>query len=88
MENALAAYLRAINGTGSHWYPSQEDAPRLGPTPQYMPNHMFDDRNIVQPPNEAARNPWFDPIDPFERGTGMFYNALSPRSITNTPRFR
>jgi hypothetical protein len=53
-----------------------------------MPNHMFDDRNIVQPPNEAARNPWFDPIDPFERGTGMFYNALSPRSITNTPRFR
>jgi len=91
--NALALSLldymsmaHPVNGTGSHWYPSQDEVPRVGPTPQFVPDYMFDDRNALAPP-EYARNLNFDRMDPYERQRGMYYRGnVEQPGLSQFPR--
>jgi hypothetical protein len=50
------ALMRRTNGTGSHWYPSDQEAGRrVYPTPQFIPDHLFEDNIFAMPLDPAAR---------------------------------
>lgn len=61
-------------GNGAHWYPSDEQQPKMPPIPPIIEN--FQDNLLVTPPHGGIRNSLsFDLMDPYERGAGRFYQS-------------
>ena len=78
--------VRRVNGTGSHWYPSREEMPRSGPTPQFLAPWMFDDNIERQAPGVSGLGFDRNTYRPDDHAPGIM--PWMPWPSNFTPRFR